>query len=426
MSDTIPHDIEAEKALLSSYFIAPLEVGSLCAETINHNFFFNPCHQIMYSTLAAMWQEQEPIDLVTVCHKLSSRNQLGDFGGPAGVAAIHGAAPTAANARYYVDILREKYALREIVKMGRAAATKAMTGEERLDSIIREMEACLTALISPGRKQRTNKDLMMEIIAEIQDRVENRNNPKDVTPTGFTELDRALAGGMRPDDFILVTGPTKGGKSVLAQNIAEHVWRAQKRPVAIFSLEMGEKSYMYRVLASTGNISSTRMRSGWINEGEFGAISRTAPMLADSKIFLREDCFTIAHITAAARQYKAKFPDLGLIVVDYLQLIDEPQGKSELREQVVARMSTSLRRLNLQLGVPMLFLSQENESGQARESRRLEQDCTMRVKIAIDPDDAGVRNISIPLSRNGPTCEFPLTFLGEFLSFRNHATDTAI
>lgn len=422
------YDPNAEKGLISAFLSFPMEVGSGTVD-LPPEAFHGFVSKTLFVALHEMWKDNAAIDLVTLTSKLLQSGQLESVGGGAAVSEFFNYG-TPAHAPSYTETIRRKYAVREIIRVC-ARSLEAALQHDAEPELLEDILANLSEISAPSAKKvPTNKQMATEVMDELQRTFDNRQNPSDVLSTSFSELDQALGGGLRPDDYILLTGPTKGGKSILAQNIMENLWAKYRRTVLTFSLEMGYKSLVYRIFASTGRTSLTRMRNGWMNEGDFPAITAACVRFSESRMLIRDDARTLGSIVAIARQTKARFPDLAAICVDYVQLIQRAMQKGESREQVVAEISTTLRNLQLELGVAIIVLSQENKAGDARESMRLEQDCTLRIKIemAYEQDgkgkatsvvDSSMRNIAIPLARNGPPCEFQLAFLGEQARFEN-------
>lgn len=414
----VPNDPEAEIGVLCSFMMCPTEVGSRCAQRIVPAAFHSPTRRDVYEGLLDLWTQQAPIDVVSLISWFRGKGTLENVGGSDALFGMFTYLSTAANIDYHLDLLSEKYASREVIRLCCETMAAAVNRENPQD-LIDAMARNLGEIGVKRKRAASNHELAQEMVQEMEDAYEHRGNPKDVLRTGFHAIDSALGGGLRNDDYVLLTGPTKSGKSALAQNIAESVWTAYKRPVLIFSLEMGRKSYAYRIFSSIEAIPLHRMRSGFLAEGDFPRIAAACGRFSASEIFIRDDIRELVPLVSVSRQMKAKYPNLALIVVDYVQLIQRAMAKGETREQVVAGISTTLRNLQLELGVPVIILAQENDSGAARESRRLEQDCTLRLKIELVDKQPGVRTISVPLARNGPPCAFRLAFRGELMRFEN-------
>lgn len=425
----LPASQDAENSLLSSFLQRPLDVGAMCAEIgIEPAWFHAATNQVLFARLMALWAENERIDPITFSQALRNAGELVDVGGVAAITALYGLLPTAANARQYAEIVEEMHSLREIIRVGSEHAGKAYHEHEDPSAAVQAFASAAGSIGTRRTIRKTNKEWISEIVTEMEDRYQHRGAPKDIVSTGYADLDLALGGGLRGDDFILLTGPTKGGKSILAQNIIENIEEAYRRPVLLLTLEMGVKSVLYRSIARR-KISMTRMRRGALNEVDFPKIAAAGMQIAASKLIYRDDARSLQAVTAVSRQVKTSHPDLAAIALDYVQLVQHtPASKSANREQVVAEISTACRNLGLELGVPFIILAQENDNGQARESRRLEQDCTARVKLKVpamadDEPDETYRQVQIPLSRNGSPACFNLTFLGDFSRFENYTED---
>lgn len=416
----LPVSVDAEQGCLASLLLSPLEVGCLFADIgLNSSYFHIPAHATIFDAISDMQAKPLPVDMITLTEWLRSRNGLDQVGGPALISQLYMLLPTAANAAYYAETVKEKRTLREVIRVctkyaGLAYEHQADAVAPLIDEIV---SAIGTAMGGSESKLQTPKELAMETLREIEQAFHNKHAPIGVVSTGFDAVDNALGGGLRPDDTVLLTGPTKGGKSILAKNIGEHVGITLGKPVCLFSLEMNKKSQMQRVFASQGRVSAHKMRSGFLDDSDMPGLTRACTRVSASKLYIRDDCFGLLQIVAACRQFKLKFPDTALFIFDYVQLIEAQKDRGENRENVVARISTTLRRLTLELGVASLMLAQENKEGDARESSRLEQDCTCRIKIEKEEKGSVERTITVPLARNGPRCQFKLAFLGDVMRF---------
>jgi replicative DNA helicase len=423
----LPASVEAERGCLSSYLLAPAEVGTLYADIgLTRDHFHVPAHATIFQRLQDMQGSPDapPIDTISLTAWLRSRRELDLVGGPAAITELFTFLPTAVNASYYAKLVKDARTLREVIRV----CTKYSSGAyehppmEEIEPLLSEItEAIGRAMGQEQSKLVSPKQAAMEFMLALKEAHETRHDPKDVTSTGYRDIDRALGGGLRPDDSVLLTGPTKGGKSILAKCIGEYIAIEKKKPVCLFSLEMNRRSQMHRIYASQARVSAHRMRGGFLSEGDFPALTRASTRFAESKFYVRDDCFDLSRILAGCRHFKRLFPDTALFIFDYAQLIDAKKDRGENRENVVARISTALRRVTLELGVAGLILSQENKDGDARESSRLEQDCTCRLKIEKEGSNPAERTISVPLARNGPRCEFKMVFMGDIMRFENHA-----
>lgn len=420
-----PHSENAEKAIVSCLLWGADKIAPVLAEKgVTSQKFHLPNTSILFDICMSMWAEGKKIDLITVTDEANRLGKLQQIGGAFAITEICDASPSLANVGQYIDSVESDWKRRELSRISKECIAASGAREKdpiHVASLLIESASNLS--LGSTHVVLSAKDLAMSTIDRCMEAIENKGKPKGVISTGFTEFDALLNGGIRKKDFILVTAPTKGGKTIMADAIVEACSVEQGLPSIVFTLEMSPEEKADRMIASIGRVSATSMKMGWLNEGDLHRLQTAAVRFAASKVVIRNDLNSLAQIVGAIRQEKMRTPNLQLAVIDYLQLIDEPPMRGELREQVVARISTTLRRLASQLDIAIVFLSQENDDGRARESRRLEQDCTTWLQIEPDKDDDSVKIAKVRLNRNGPPGVFKLAHRKACLRFEDYAEE---
>ncbi len=416
---TPPHSVEAEQGVLGSMLISPRETIAECVEKINEEYFYVPAHQTIYSVLVDLWNAGQAIDLITFTQVLRDRNLLDAVGGAAFVTSLFTFVPTAANVGYYIDIVRDKYILREIVEQRIFAV-----GEDRFKGQMLSM-----------------KDQVMEAIESIEKLYERKGGITGIS-TGFVEFDR-MTSGLHAAEMIVIAGRPSMGKTALAMNIAEHAAIQEKLPVGVFSLEMSSQQLVQRLLCSRARVNLQKVRDGFLGERDFPSLTAAASKLAEAKIFIDDSAaLSILELRAKARRLKAQ-QDVQLIIIDYLQLLRSTSRRAQDNRQLeISEISAGIKGLAKELKIPIVVVAQlnrqpEQRSGgkprlsDLRESGSIEQDADLvgllvRPEIYEEDEEArvemaGEAEFIIAKQRNGPVGEIPLTFLKEFTRFEDRA-----
>ena len=435
-----PHSIESEQALLGGLLLdnsAWDRVGDLVAE----GDFYRDDHRRIFRHIARLIEYGRPADVVTVYESLQKNNEAEKAGGLAYLGEIANNTPSAANIRRYGEIVRERAILRKLVAAGDDIAANALSPAGRdASALLDEAESKIFEIAEQGARAQTGFQPIQPVLKEVLERTENlfrRDNQTDLTgvPTGFTDLDERTS-GLQATDMIIVAGRPGMGKTTLALNIAEHVAVEAGRPVAIFSMEMPAVQLATRFISSVGRVDQTRIRSGKLLEDDWGRFSYALSKLHEAPIFIDETPgLTPTDLRARARRLHRQCGQLGLIVVDYLQLMTT-QRQGDNRASELSEISRSIKALAKELKVPVIALSQLNRSleqrpnkrpvmSDLRESGAIEQDADMIMFIYRDeiynPDsqDKGTAELIIGKFRNGQPGTLRLTFLGEFTRFEN-------
>ncbi len=439
-----PHSIEAEQSVLGGLLLEN-SAWERVADLIGEPDFYRADHRVIWKQITRLIEDNKPADVITVAESLESLRQLDEVGGLPYLSALASNTPSAANIRRYAEIVRERAVLRRLAEVGGEIADAAYTPAGRTaGQILDEAEAKVFEIKEAGARSSQGfqplKPLLIQVVNRI-DELYNRDNPSDVTgvATGFSDLDGRTS-GLQPGDLVIVAGRPSMGKTALSLNIAEHVALEGKLPVAVFSMEMGASQLVMRLLGSIGHLDQHKLRTGRINDDEWPKLTHAIGVLDEAPLFIDESAALSAmEVRARARRLARQCRDgqLGLIVVDYLQLM-AGSGQGENRATEISEISRSLKSLAKELHVPVVALSQLNRSleqrpnkrpvmSDLRESGAIEQDADLILFIYRDevynPDsqDKGKAEIIIGKQRNGPIGTVPLAFLGEYTRFENLA-----
>jgi replicative DNA helicase len=445
----LPQSPDAEKGVLSSFLIASRDIGGLCAEKqVTKEHFFVPAHSFIYETLLGMWDRNEPIDFITLTQILRDKGQLDQCGGAAFVTELFTFLPTAANAGYYIEILQEKYTLREIIKICTEFAARSYDEQDDVPNLLDRVETEVFRIAQDRFKDQVAnmKQLVVQAIGAIEELYSRRGAITGLS-TGFDVFDK-MTDGLHGAEMIVVAARPSMGKTALAMNIAEHIAIELKKPIAVFSLEMSSQQLVQRLLCSRARVNLGRVRDGFLSERDFPALQTAASKLAESKIFIDDTSgLTILELRAKARRLKSQH-DIQAIFIDYLQLLRSATKRAQDNRQLeIAEISAGLKALAKELNIPVMVLAQLNRNPEQRtgdsrgrprlsdlrESGSIEQDADLvgllvREEYYADTEEekkevAGKATLIIAKQRNGPVGEVPLTFLKEYTRFENRAEE---
>jgi replicative DNA helicase len=444
---TPPHSVEAEQGVLGSMLISPRETIAECVEKINEEYFYVPAHQTIYTILVELWNAGQGIDLITFTQVLRDKNVLETVGGAAFVTSLFTFVPTAANVGYYLEIVRDKYILRQIISAATESVRRAYDEQDEVSSLLDEVEAKILAVGEDRFKGQmpTMKDQVMAAIEAIEGLYERKGGITGIS-TGFAELDR-MTSGLHPAEMIVVAGRPSMGKTALAMNIAEHVAIHEKLPVAVFSLEMSSQQLVQRLLCSRARVNLQKVRDGFLAERDFPSLTAAAAKLAEARIFIDDSAgLSILELRAKARRLKAQH-EVQLIIVDYLQLLRSMTRRAQENRQLeISEISAGIKGLAKELKIPIIVVAQLNRQPEARsggkprlsdlrESGSIEQDADLvgllvRPEVYEEDEDAraekaGEAELIIAKQRNGPVGEIQLTFLKEFTRFEDRARNVS-
>jgi replicative DNA helicase len=436
-----PHSVEAEQAVLGGLLLDNSTWDSV-ADRLRAEDFYRRDHQVIFEAIAELSARNEPSDAVTLAEYLTAKGQAEESGGLGYLAGLARDTPTAANVRAYSDIVRERSLLRQLIRVSGEIAGSAYLSEGRpATELVDEAERRVFEIAEKGRRTGSGFVPLRDVLGATIDRLDMLHQSQGQLTgisSGYMELDRMTA-GLQPGDLIIVAGRPSMGKTTLALNIAEHAAIAQNKAVAVFSMEMSREQLAFRMISSIGRVDQSHMRTGMFGDEDWARINSAIAQMKTAPLFIDDSgALTPTEVRARARRLARERKDgLGLIVVDYLQLMQVP-GTRENRATEISEISRSLKALAKELKVPVIALSQLNRGveqrqdkkpvmSDLRESGAIEQDADVIMLIyreeVYEPDTPrkGVADIIIAKQRNGPTGDVHLTFLGKYTRFENLA-----
>ena len=437
-----PHSLEAEQSLLGGLLIDN-EALDKVADIVSVTDFYRQDHQIIYQHIHRLIERSQPADIVTVGESLESNSELNTVGGLEYLGLLAESTPTAANIRGYAQIIRERSIMRNLVEVGTDIVDNALSPQGRdAQQLLDESESKIFQIAEAGKNDRIGFTDIKELLPQVAERIDQlfqRDNPSDVTgiPTGYKDLDM-MTSGLQPGDLIIIAGRPSMGKTSLALNMCEYVSVDTGLPTAVFSMEMASTQLVSRLIGSVGKLNQHKMRTGQLDDNDWEKLSDALGQLNEAPIFIDEgSALNPYEVRARARRLHKQCGRLGLIVIDYLQLMGSA-GTTENRATEISEISRSLKALAKELNVPVIALSQLNRSveqrpdkrpvmSDLRESGAIEQDADVIMFIYRDevynPEtpDKGIAEIILAKQRNGPVGRVKLTFLGEFTKFENYA-----
>ena len=435
-----PQNIDAEQCVLGSILI---EDGALLKviEILNPDDFYKESHGIIYSTMVDLFEKNEPQDLITVHNELAKNGKLETAGGALYLAELTETVPVASNIDYYARIVRDKAVLRKLIQKSSDIATMCYEEAGDIDDILESAESAIFELSQSKIKQAFNplKDVLKTSIKRVEELYEKKELITGI-PSGFGDLDK-LTAGFQPSDLIIIAGRPSMGKTAFALNIAQYAAVERSVPSAIFSLEMSKEQLALRMLCSEAMVDAHKVRTGFLGKEDWPRLINAAGSLSQAPIFIDDTpALSVLEMRAKARRLKSD-QDIGLIIVDYLQLMQGRAG-TERREQEISEISRSLKAMAKELDVPVLALSQLNrkvedrpnkrpQMSDLRESGAIEQDADVIMFIYRDEvynrseenPKRGKAEIIIAKQRNGPTGTVLLAFVGKYSSFGNLANE---
>jgi replicative DNA helicase len=437
-----PHSQEAESSVLGGLLLDNNswdKVGDLLVEAD----FYRYEHRLVFASITSLVNTNRPADVITVFEQMQSQGKAEEVGGLAYLNSLAQYVPSSANIRRYAEIVRERSILRKLVSVSDEIATSALNTNGRpVTNILDEAEQKIFSIGEEGSRMRQGFQSMDKLVVQLLDRVEEMSqNPNDITgvPTGFFDLDR-MTSGMQAGDLIVLAARPSMGKTALAINIAEHVALQEDLPVAVFSMEMGASQLAIRIVGSIGRIDQGRLRTGKLIDDEWPRLSDAIERLKTVSLSIDETPgLTTSELRASARRLARSCGKLGLVVVDYLQLMSgSGGGDGENRATELGEISRGLKMLAKELQCPVIALSQLNRGveqrtdkrpmmSDLRESGAIEQDADVIMFIYRDDyynkdsKEPGVAEIIIAKQRNGPTGTVKLTFLKPITKFESYA-----
>ena len=441
-----PHSVEAEQSLLGGLLLDN-QAWEKIADLISVDDFYRDDHRRIFRHIGKLIESNRPADVVTVLESIEGSEDKDKTGGIAYLGSLSQNTPSALNIRRYAELVHERAVQRKLVQVATDIAEIALSPSGKdVGQLLDEAETRILEIGEAGTRNRTGFEEIQPVLARVMERIDylyHRDNPSDVTgvPTGFVDLDEKTA-GLQPGDLIIVAGRPSMGKTAFALNIAENVAVDNGLPVAVFSMEMGGTQLAMRMLGSISRVDQHRMRTGRLNDEEWGKLASAMGKLHDAPIYIDETAALNAlELRSRARRLRRQCGKLGLIVVDYLQLMSgSNQSANENRATEISEISRGLKALAKELDVPVVALSQLNRAleqrndkrpmmSDLRESGAIEQDADVILFIYLDevyfpdkPESRGVAEVIIGKQRNGPIGKIDLTFLGQYTRFENRAS----
>ncbi|WNS75487.1 replicative DNA helicase [Bacillus sp. DTU_2020_1000418_1_SI_GHA_SEK_038] len=430
-----PQNIEAEQAVLGAIFLEPSSL-TLASEILIPEDFYRAAHQKIFNVMLKLSDQGKAVDLITVTEELAAAKLIEDTGGVSYLSELAGSVPTAANMEYYAKIVEEKSLLRRLIRTATGIAQDGYTRENEVEVLLGEAEKNILEVAQ--RKNAGAFHNIKDVLVRTYDNIEVMHNRKgDITgiATGFAELDKMTAGFQR-NDLIIVGARPSVGKTAFALNIAQNVATKTNENVAIFSLEMGAEQLVMRMLCAEGNIDAQRLRTGSLTDEDWGKLTMAMGSLSNAGIFIDDTPgVKITEIRSKCRRLKQEH-GLGMILIDYLQLILGSGRSGENRQQEVSEISRSLKALARELQVPVIALSQLSRGVEQRQDKRpmmsdiresgsIEQDADIVAFLYRDDyydkesENKNIIEIIIAKQRNGPTGTVSLAFVKEYNKFVN-------
>jgi replicative DNA helicase len=437
-----PHSIEAEQSVLGGLLLDNAAYERL-TDLLTEDDFYRHDHRLIWQHVARLINLSRPADVITVNESLASAGKAEEVGGLSYLNALAHNTPSAANIRRYAEIVRERSMLRKLVAVADDIAATALNPQgKEARQLLDEAESRVFKIAQEGARSAQGFQEIQPLLAQVVERIDelyHREGDSDVTgiPTGFIDLDR-MTSGLQAGDLVIVAGRPSMGKTSFSMNIAEHVAIEQGIPVAVFSMEMGAVQLAMRMLGSVGLLDQHRMRTGKLLTDDWPRVTHAVQRMQNAQVYIDETPgLTAVDLRARARRLARQCGRLGLIVIDYIQLMSS-NGGGENRATEISEISRALKSLAKELECPVVCLSQLNRSleqrpnkrpvmSDLRESGAIEQDADVILFIYRDevynPDspDKGTAEIIIGKQRNGPIGTVRLTFQGESTKFLNFA-----
>ena len=428
-----PQNQEAEQAVLGAILLQS-EALITTMERVQPEDFYYPAHQLIFEAMIDLGEEGQPIDMVTLAAKLQDKQQLDDIGNVSYLMKLANAVPTAANVDYYAQIIEEKSMMRRLIRTATQIVSEGYTAEDDIGALLSDAERRILEI--SNRRSSSGfiaiKDVLMEVFEKVENLHNNQGNTSGI-PSGFVDLDKMTSGFQRSDLIIVAARPSVG-KTAFALNIAQNVGVRAKETVAIFSLEMSAAQLVQRMICAESNVDAGRLRTGTLIDDDWEKLTMSIASLSEANIFIDDTPgITVADIRAKCRRLK-KEHGLGMILIDYLQLIAGRGKAGENRQQEVSEISRTLKMIARELDVPLIALSQLSRGVEQRQDKRpmmsdlresgsIEQDADIVAFLYRDDyydkesESKNLIEIIIAKQRNGPTGTVTLAFRKEYNKF---------
>ncbi len=436
-----PQSIEAEQAILGALLISP-DTISRVVDALEPENFYRKAHQIICAAIVDLFEKNEPIDIVTVSQLLKDQGKLDSVGGRQYLTDLGLSIATTANAEYYAKTVNEKALLRNLIKAGGEIVSSCYE-ETDADVCVDKAERLIFSIAQNRDMQ--NLVHIGNVVADSFARIEKRYEQRDALsgiPTGFYDLDEMTSGWQKSDLIILAARPSMG-KTAFCLNLAQHAAVEGQKPVALFSLEMSKEQLVQRLLCAEARIDANKMRTGFLQNSDWQGLATAMGRLSEAPIFIDDSAVVTAlDIRAKCRRLKSEYKDLGLIIIDYIQLMQGRARSDGNRVQEVSEISRGLKQLARELNVPVIALSQLSRAVEARQNKRpmlsdlresgsIEQDADIVMFIYRDEyynqesDKRGEAEIIIAKQRNGPVGTVELLYQASITRFLNKAINNS-
>lgn len=446
MNNGLPHNIEAEKALIGSVFWSYASLQKACEE-VSSEVFYLDSHSKIFDVIKSLYQDKKPVEVETVTLEIINRGLLLQIGGVEYLNSVIGSVATGANVGYYIDIVLEKFTLRRMIEAATAIITNANMADVKVGEAVEQAEKSILG-ISKLRKTsefRTVQEVLDKAQSDLETLAKNKGRVTGLT-TGLVDLDN-LTNGFSPTQLIIVAARPAVGKTAFALNIACAAAKSTKKNIAVFSLEMPAEQLIMRMISSLGQVDNKKLQTGRLENEDWRRINEAISQLADTNIYFHDaGGVTASEIKAKCRRLSTQGEGLGLVIIDYLQLIDSSSKYSGSRQQEVSEISRSLKTMALELEVPVIALSQLSRSVEKREDKKpvlsdlresgsIEQDADIVAalhapSVEVPVDD----NLPVPIQliilkhRNGPIATIDMLFkkkTSTFLSIKRDGENNA-
>ncbi len=435
-----PHSVEAEQAIIGGLMLENQAWDKVSTKLCEADFYRTE-HRVLFRAVVELSRRGQPFDVVTLLDNLKSVDELDEAGGEAYLFELANNTPSVANVSAYADIVREKSVQRQLIAVASAIADSAYNpGGREVPELLDFAETKVFAIAEQTGGE-GGPEMIKSILVRAVEKIDALYHSGDsITglPTGLSDLDK-MTSGLQPSDLVIVAGRPSMGKTALAMNMAEHAAIKSGRPVLVFSMEMPSDSLAMRMMSSLGRIDQHRIRTGKLDDDDWPRVTSAVHMLSEASLFIDDTpSLSPSEMRARARRLMKEHGQLGLIVVDYLQLMKVPGFKAENRTGEISEISRSLKALAKELSVPVIALSQLNRSleqradkrpvmSDLRESGAIEQDADLICFIyrdevySEDSPDKGTAEIIIAKQRNGPIGKVRVAFLGKYTRFEDLA-----
>ena len=432
-----PQNLEAEIAVLGSLLLDKEAIGR-AIELLDKSFFYKEAHEKIYSIIVNLYDNNKAVDMVTVAEALKNSSMLDGVGGPSYIASITSSIPTAANVEHYARIVREKAILRNLISTATQIVSESYDNTSAVDDLLDKAEKMIFEITTNKVEAKFSpiKDIISNI--EIIDNLYQRKENITGIASGFHDFD-VMTAGLQKSDLIIIAGRPSMGKSALVSCIAEHIGVVEKVPLAFFSLEMSKQQLVQRMLCSHAAVDAHKVRTGFLSQSDWPKLLNAAGKLSKSPIYIDDTPgLSALELRAKARRLKSQF-DIGLVVVDYMQLMHGPKS-AENRQHEISEISRSLKALARELSVPLIAVSQLSRAVEQRADRRpqlsdlresgaIEQDADLVILLLREEyynpteENKGLAEVIVAKQRNGPVGSLKLTFINEYTKFADRAEE---